>query len=48
MKSYTALATRLSGAAYETAARMHPRDRIGYRQGALVMGRNYSDDGGAG
>jgi hypothetical protein len=34
-------------AAYETAARMYPRDRIEYREGALVMARNYSDDGGA-
>jgi hypothetical protein len=35
-------------AAYETAARMYPRDRIEYRRGALVMERNYSDDGGTG
>jgi len=32
-------------AAYETAARMYPRDRIEYRHGALVMERNYSEDG---
>ena len=30
------------------AARVYPRDRIEYRQGALVMARNYSDDGGTG
>jgi hypothetical protein len=32
-------------APYETAVRMYPRDRIEYRQGGLVMARNYSDDG---
>jgi hypothetical protein len=35
-------------AAHATAARMYPRDRIEYRHGALVMERNYSDDGRTG